>query len=318
MEYDVRGGVVALDAETGRKAWTFWTTPGDPSKPYESKTTEAAAKTWVGESWKLGGANVWTAITYDAVTNLLLFGTSTTGEDVGDFTGIKSGGSRLFANSVVAVNASTGEYVALPDGRLRTARRFTSRGNLAVAQNSGSSRPEKRRVLHRRAHRQGGSPPRGIDAAVPALPQIDLSAAGVGVLCARGTYSGAAPDENATLARGEAVRNNANGPLTTMGHAWFPMSYDARAGLVYIPAYETVRPGSGTLAHGKLVAYDPIKQAPRWVVTLPLSMMWDALNPSGRSELRRKGRHRQEISTVAGPRPNRCRSLMLSTANSTC
>src|SRR5262249_59600770 len=107
MEYDVRGGVVALDAETGKTAWTFWTTPGDPSKPYESKTMEAAAKTWVGESWKLGGANVWTAITYDAVTNLLLFGTSTTGEDVGDFTGIKSGGSRLFANSVVAVYAPT-------------------------------------------------------------------------------------------------------------------------------------------------------------------------------------------------------------------
>src|SRR6185295_5731222 len=111
MEYDVRGGVVALDAETGKKAWTFWTTPGDPSKPYESATLELAAKTWNGESWKLGGANVWTAITYDAVTNLLLLGTSTTGEDVGDLTGTKSSGSRLFANCIVAVDASTGQYV---------------------------------------------------------------------------------------------------------------------------------------------------------------------------------------------------------------
>src|SRR5207247_6723625 len=105
-----------------------------------------------------------------------------------------------------------------------------------------------------------------------ALPQIDLSAVPASASSAPvRTYSGAAPDENATLARGEAVRNNANGPLTTMGHAWFPMSYDARAGLVYIPAYETVRPGRWTLAHGKLVAYDPNKQAPRWVVTLPVS-----------------------------------------------
>ena len=55
MEYDVRGGVVALDAETGKKTWTFWTTPGDPSKPYESKTLELAAKTWNGESWSLPG-----------------------------------------------------------------------------------------------------------------------------------------------------------------------------------------------------------------------------------------------------------------------
>src|SRR5205823_10685772 len=73
-------------------------------------------------------------------------------------------------------------------------------------------------------------PPRGIDGtAVPALPQMDLSAVPASASSAPvRTYSGAAPDENATLARGEAVRNNANGPLTTMGHAWFPMSYDTR------------------------------------------------------------------------------------------
>src|SRR5579862_7000345 len=34
MEYDDRGGVVAVDAETGKLAWTFWTAPGDPAKPY--------------------------------------------------------------------------------------------------------------------------------------------------------------------------------------------------------------------------------------------------------------------------------------------
>src|SRR5437762_8680437 len=51
--------------------------------------------------------------------------------------------------------------------------------------------------------------------------------------------------------------------------------------LVYIPAYETVRPGGGTLAHGKLVAYDPIKQAPRWVVTLPLSVNGGVLGTAG-------------------------------------
>src|SRR5438094_5760049 len=290
MEYDVRGGVVALDAETGKKAWTFWTTPGDPSKPYESKTIEAAAKTWVGESWKLGGANVWTAITYDAVTNLLLFGTSTTGEDVGDFTGIKSGGSRLFANSVVAVNASTGQYVwhyqtdTPPNG----AEEF----HILVANMVVDGKEQRvvmtiprNGVFYTLDARTGKAvlPPRGIDGtAVPALPQMDLSAVPASASSAPvRTYSGAAPDENATLARGEAVRNNANGPLTTMGHAWFPMSYDTRAGLVYIPAYETVRPGSGTLAHGKLVAYDPIKQAPRWVITLPLSVNGGVLGTAG-------------------------------------
>ena len=111
MEYDVRGGLVAVEAETGKKAWTFWTAPGDPSKPYESKTLEQIAKTWKGGSWELAGANVWTAMTYDPVTNLLFISTSTAGEAAGDFSNIKPSGNLLFANCIIAVNASTGQYV---------------------------------------------------------------------------------------------------------------------------------------------------------------------------------------------------------------
>jgi quinohemoprotein ethanol dehydrogenase len=293
MEYDVRGGVVAIDAETGRKAWTFWTTPGDPSKPYESKTMEAAAKTWVGESWKLGGANVWTAITYDAVTNLLLFGTSTTGEDVGDFTGIKSGGSRLFANSIVAVNASTGQYVwhyqtsTPPNG----AEEF----HILVANIVVDGKEQRvvmtiprNGVFYTLDARTGNAilPPRGIDGkSVSALKQIDLNAVpSAAPGAAAGTQTGGAPDENATLTWGEASRNiNASGPATSMGHAWFPMGYNAQTGLIYIPAYETLGTSAaqGTLAHGKLVAYDPIKQAARWVATVPLSVNGGVLATAG-------------------------------------
>ena len=42
----VRGSIAAFDASTGRELWRFWTVPGDPSKGYESKTVESAAKTW--------------------------------------------------------------------------------------------------------------------------------------------------------------------------------------------------------------------------------------------------------------------------------
>jgi quinohemoprotein ethanol dehydrogenase len=293
MEYDVRGGVVAVDAETGKKVWTFWTTPGDPSKPYESKTMEAAAKTWVGESWKLGGANVWTAITYDAVTNLLLFGTSTTGEDVGDFTGIKSGGSRLFANSIVAVNASTGQYVwhyqtsTPPNG----AEEFHILvANIVVdgkEQRVVMTIPRNGVFYTLDAHTGNAIlPPRGIDGkAVLPLKQIDLNAVpSAAPGAAAGTQTGGAPDENATLTWGEASRNNnATGPATSMGHAWFPMGYNALTGLIYIPAYETLGTSAaqGTLAHGKLVAYDPIKQAPRWVATVPLSVNGGVLATAG-------------------------------------
>jgi len=312
MEYDVRGGVVALDAETGSKAWTFWTAAGDPSKPLESKTMEAVAKTWDGESWKLGGANVWDTITYDAATNLLLIGTSTTGEPVGDFADIKSSGSRLFANCIVAVNASTGAYVwhyqtaTPPSG----AEEF----HILVANIVAEGKEQRvvmtvprNGVFYTLDVRTGKEvlPPRGIDGTVVRpLKQIDLSAVSSSSPgAAQATHTGGLSEENRTIA------NAAN---TSMGHAWFPMSYNAETGLVYIPSYETParggqgrgnRQGAGSgqaptleadqiaargnaqantnVARGKLVAFDPITQAARWVVTLPLSVNGGVLGTAG-------------------------------------
>ena len=39
---------------------------GDPSKPFENKALEAAAKTWTGEWWKYGGGgSLWDGLSYD-------------------------------------------------------------------------------------------------------------------------------------------------------------------------------------------------------------------------------------------------------------
>jgi len=61
------------------------------------------------------------------------------------------------------------------------------------------------------------------------------------------------------------------------------MGYNAQTGLMYIPAYETLGSGAaqGTLAQGKLVAYDPIKQQQRWVATVPLSINGGVLPTAG-------------------------------------
>ena len=48
-DYGVRGYVTAYDAMTGEQRWRFYTVPGDPSKPFESKAMEMAAKTWEGD-----------------------------------------------------------------------------------------------------------------------------------------------------------------------------------------------------------------------------------------------------------------------------
>src|SRR5262249_56006561 len=67
----------AYDAETGKLAWRFYTAPGDPSKPFESKALERAAKTWTGEWWKFGGGGtVWDSIVYNPELDLLYIGVS--------------------------------------------------------------------------------------------------------------------------------------------------------------------------------------------------------------------------------------------------
>ncbi|MGO4839438.1 PQQ-binding-like beta-propeller repeat protein, partial [Rhizobiaceae sp. 2RAB30] len=56
-EYGVRGYLTAYDVDTGKQKWRWYSVPGDPSKPFEDKSMEAAAKTWdpAGKWWEAGG-----------------------------------------------------------------------------------------------------------------------------------------------------------------------------------------------------------------------------------------------------------------------
>lgn len=109
-EFDSRGYVTAYDLQTGKQVWRFFTVPGDPSKPFESKALEMAAKTWHGYDPKNGGGgNAWDAINYDPELNLVYFGTAN-GAPWNRTTRSPGGGDNLFLASIVAVNADTGEY----------------------------------------------------------------------------------------------------------------------------------------------------------------------------------------------------------------
>jgi quinohemoprotein ethanol dehydrogenase len=111
-EFDSRGYVSAYDLETGRLVWRFFTVPGDPSRPYESKALKMAAKTWDAhrDLTRGGGGNAWDSIAYDPKTNLVYFGTGN-GAPWNSGYRSPSGGDNLFIASIVALNADTGDYV---------------------------------------------------------------------------------------------------------------------------------------------------------------------------------------------------------------
>ena len=110
-EFGVRGYVTAYDAETGAQVWRFYTVPGNPADGFESEASEKAAATWTGEWWRTGGGGTaWDSFAYDAEENLLYIGV---GNGSPWNRGIRSpgGGDNLYLSSIVAVDATTGEYV---------------------------------------------------------------------------------------------------------------------------------------------------------------------------------------------------------------
>ncbi len=103
-ELGVRGRVKAYDAKTGELRWTFYTVPG-PGEP--------GFETWpqpgdeYEDAWMYGGAPVWQTPAYDPELNMLYF---TTGNPGPDLHGGVRPGDNLFSVSIVAIDATTGEY----------------------------------------------------------------------------------------------------------------------------------------------------------------------------------------------------------------
>lgn len=95
-EFGIRGFLDAYDAQTGERAWRFWTVPGPGEPGHES---------WAGDSWKIGGAPTWVTGSYDPDLNLLYWGT---GNPSPDFNGDDRAGDNLYSNSVIALDADTG------------------------------------------------------------------------------------------------------------------------------------------------------------------------------------------------------------------
>jgi PQQ-dependent dehydrogenase (methanol/ethanol family) len=105
-EYGARGYLSALDQDSGKEVWRFWTVPG-PGEPGNDS--------WKGDSWKYGGATAWLIGSYDPALNLIYYGTSNPSPWGGSIRGPDSGNygkmTNLYSSSTLALNADTGKLV---------------------------------------------------------------------------------------------------------------------------------------------------------------------------------------------------------------
>jgi quinohemoprotein ethanol dehydrogenase len=109
-EYGVRGYVTAYDADDGSLAWRTYTVPGNPADGFESEALRMAAETWSGEWWTAGGGGTaWDAMAYDPELELLYVGVGN-GSPWSRHLRSPGGGDNLFLSSILALDASTGEY----------------------------------------------------------------------------------------------------------------------------------------------------------------------------------------------------------------
>ena len=293
-EFGVRGYVSAYDAQTGKRAWRFYTVPGDPSKPFEQPILAHAAKTWTGEWWKIGGGGtVWDAIVYDPELDLLYIGVGNGGPWNEKYRSPK-GGENLFTCSVVALKPDTGEYVWHYQENAADDWDYDSAEQMILADIPIEGK-QRKVLLHAPKNgffyvidRENGT-------LISAKPFTFINwATGVDMKTGR-------PIESATARYPQADSPPiVPGPLGA--HSWQPMSYSPLTGLTYIPVNEVgfnykpeenfefknsalnfgidmvaagmpqdpnIKKAILDSVKGKLVAWDPVQQKQAWAVERP-------------------------------------------------
>jgi quinohemoprotein ethanol dehydrogenase len=282
-----RGYVTAYDAETGERRWRFYLVPGDPAKGFENEAMRMAAKTWTGEWWRFGGGGtVWGAMTYDPEYNRVYLG-SGGGAPWNRKIRSPGGGDNLFLSSIVALDADSGGYVWHYQTTPGESWDFDSGQDMVLATVRIGGKPRKV-LLH--------APKNGF------FYVLDRDS---GKLISAEKFAKVTWAERVDLATGRPVET-ANAryesgetliwPGSFGAHSWQPMSFDPDTGLVYLPGRDLAgyyndkgldprtwqmgrdgtmgvnqSPGDPPVDAGQgwLVAWDPLKQAAVWRISLP-------------------------------------------------
>ena len=290
-DFGVRGYVTAYDAKSGRQVWRFYTVPGNPAKPFESKAMKMAAATWTGDEWWTwgGGGTVWDSLAYDSELNLLYVGVGN-GSPWNRALRSPKGGDNLFLSSIVALNPDTGAYVWHYQTTPAENWDYTATQHMILADLAIDGRP---RTVIMQAPKNGF------------FYVLDRK---TGELISAEPYSKVTWATHVDRKTGRPVENPAvadyskepkltyPGPLGA--HNWNPMAFHPGTGLVYIPEHEAPHlyvnwpearydPKAGwnvgvhlpdspeepaaaeqvyALFKGSLLAWDPVRQKAAWRV----------------------------------------------------
>ena len=107
-DYGIRGFIAAFDADTGEEAWRFYTipAPGEPGHETWEPCPPLRTTFCDPDAWRHGGGAVWITGSYDPALNLTYWGVGNPGPD---FNANQRPGDNLYSDSVVALDADTGE-----------------------------------------------------------------------------------------------------------------------------------------------------------------------------------------------------------------
>jgi PQQ-dependent dehydrogenase (methanol/ethanol family) len=230
-EFGVRGYISAYDAETGEMAWRFYTVPGNPANGFERPELQAAAKTWTGEWWKLGGGGtVWDSMAYDPTLDLLYIGVGNGTPWNQAFRSLE-GGDNLFLACIVALDPDDGSYKWHYQTTPGETWDYTATQHIVLADLPIGG--AKRRVVMQ-------APKNGffyvLDAATGALISaknfVEVNwATGIDLNTGR-------PIEVPEARWDKTGKPYILQPGPQGAHAWHPMSYSPQTGYVYLPAVD--------------------------------------------------------------------------------
>ncbi len=264
--------LIAIDAATAGKIWEVTVCEPTQTGITGAPRLEMAAKTWSGaDTWKIGGGDVWHAITYDDATGLAIFGTAGADVGYGEMAGTQITGEKLFSQCIIAVDAETGKYV----WHYQTGTEGVHNENNQILMADLPMNGERRHVALT-------APKNGFFYILDAKTGKLLSAKPLVKTTWASSYD---------LETGKSVlipASQGGGRQWTV-HNWWPMSYDTFTGLVYIPTTDrrsetkgAVEAGeSGEGLFGRLMAWDPIAESTRWSVEEEIAVNGGVLSTAG-------------------------------------